>query len=51
MAQDVLGPLVTNLTSLLTSLGTVGRCRRRRPGPPQGIDVFVQRLARHRSKE
>jgi len=50
MAQDVLGR-VTNLTSLLASFGTVGRVVGVARGLQKGIDVFVQRLARHRGKE
>ena len=50
MAQDVLGR-VTNLTSLLTSFGTVGRVVGVARGLQKGIDVFVHRLARHRGKE
>ena len=49
-AQDVLAR-VTNLTSLLASFGTVGRVVGVARGLQKGIDVFVHRLARHRSKE
>ena len=50
MAQDVLAR-VTNLTSLLSSFGTVGRVVGVARGLQKGIDVFVHRLARHRGKE
>jgi uncharacterized protein YoxC len=50
MAQDVLAR-VTNLTSLLSSFGTVGRVVGMARGLQKGIDVFVHRLARNRSKE
>ena len=50
MAQDVLAR-VTNLTSLLSSIGTVGRVVGIARGLQKGIDVFVHRLARHRGKE
>jgi uncharacterized protein YoxC len=50
MAQDVLAR-VTNLTSLLAGFGTVGRVVGVARGLQKGIDVFVHRLARHRSKE
>ena len=50
MVQDVLARL-TNLTSLLGSFGTVGRVVGVARGLQKGIDVFVHRLARHRSKE
>lgn len=50
MAQDVLAR-VTNLTSLLSSFGTVGRVVGVARGLQKGIDVFVHRLARNRSKE
>jgi uncharacterized protein YoxC len=50
MAQDVLAR-VTNLTSLLSSFGTVGRVVGIARGLQKGIDVFVHRLARHRGKE
>lgn len=50
MAQDVLAR-VTNLTSLLSSFGTVGRVVGLARGLQKGIDVFVHRLARNRSKE
>jgi uncharacterized protein YoxC len=50
LAQDTLARL-TNLTSLLSSFGTVGRVVGVARGLQKGIDVFVQRLARHRSKE
>ena len=49
-AQDVLAR-VTDLTSLLASFGTVGRMVGVARGLQKGIDVFVHRLARHRSKE
>jgi uncharacterized protein YoxC len=48
MAQDVLAR-VTNLTSLLSSFGTVGRVVGVARGLQKGIDVFVHRLARNRS--
>jgi uncharacterized protein YoxC len=50
LAQDTLARL-TNLTSLLSSFGTVGRVVGVARGLQKGIDVFVQRLARHRRKE
>jgi uncharacterized protein YoxC len=50
MAQDVLAR-VTNLTSLLSSFGTVGRVVGIARGVQKGIDVFVHRLARNRGKE
>ena len=50
MAQDVLAR-VTNLTSLLSSFGTVGRVVGIARGLQKGIDVFVHRLARNRGKE
>ena len=50
MAQDVLAR-VTNLTSLLSSFGTVGRVVGVARGLQKGIDVFIHRLARNRSKE
>jgi hypothetical protein len=50
MAQDVLARL-TNLTSLLSSFGTVGRVVGVARGLQKGIDVFVHRLARRRGKE
>ena len=50
MAQDVLAR-VTNLTSLLSSFGTVGRVVGIARGLQKGIDVFVHRLGRHRGKE
>jgi uncharacterized protein YoxC len=50
MAQDILAR-VTNLTSLLSSFGTVGRVVGVARGLQKGIDVFVHRLARHRGKE
>ena len=50
MVQDVLAR-VTNLTSLLAGFGTVGRVVGVARGLQKGIDVFVHRLARHRSKE
>jgi len=50
MAQDVLAR-VTNLTSLLSSFGTVGRVVGIARGVQKGIDVFVHRLARNRSKQ
>ena len=49
-AQDLLAR-VTNVTSLLASFGTVGRVVGVARGLQKGIDVFVHRLARHRSKE
>jgi uncharacterized protein YoxC len=49
-AQDTLARL-TNLTSLLSGFGTVGRVVGVARGLQKGIDVFVQRLARHRGKE
>lgn len=50
LAQDTLARL-TNLTSLLSGFGTVGRVVGVARGLQKGIDVFVQRLARHRGKE
>ena len=50
MAQDVLAR-VTNLTGLLSSFGTVGRVVGVARGLQKGIDVFIHRLARNRSKE
>jgi uncharacterized protein YoxC len=50
MAQDVLARL-TNLTSLLSSFGAVGRVVGVARGLQKGIDVFVHRLARRRGKE
>jgi uncharacterized protein YoxC len=50
LAQDVLARL-TNVTSLLASFGTVGRVVGVARGLQKGIDVFVHRLARRRSKE
>lgn len=50
MAQDALARL-TNLTSLLSSFGTVGRVVGVARGLQKGIDVFVHRLARRRGKE
>jgi len=50
MAQDVLARL-TNLTSLLTGFGTVGRVVGVARGLQKGIDVFIHRLAARRSKE
>lgn len=50
MVQDTLARL-TNLTSLLAGFGTVGRVVGVARGLQKGIDVFVHRLARHRSKE
>jgi len=50
MTQDVLAR-VTNLTSLLSSFGTVGRVVGVARGLQKGIDVFVHRLARNRGKE
>ena len=50
MTQDVLAR-VTNLTSLLSSFGTVGRVVGVARGLQKGIDVFVHRLARRRGKE
>jgi len=50
MAQDVLARL-TNLTSLLSSFGTVGRVVGVARGLQKGIDVFVHRLAARRGKE
>ena len=50
MAQDVLAR-VTNLTSLLSSFGTVGRVVGIARGVQKGIDVFVHRLVRNRGKE
>jgi uncharacterized protein YoxC len=50
MAQDVLARL-TNLTSLLSSFGTVGRVVGVARGVQKGIDVFIHRLARRRGKE
>lgn len=50
MAQDVLAR-VTNLTSLLSGFGTVGRVVGVARGLQKGIDVFVHRLARNRGKE
>jgi uncharacterized protein YoxC len=49
-AQDTLARL-TNLTSLLSGFGTVGRVVGVARGLQKGIDVFVQRLTRHRGKE
>ena len=49
MAQDALARL-TNLTSLLSSFGTVGRVVGVARGLQKGIDVFVHRLARRRGK-
>jgi hypothetical protein len=50
MTQDVLGRL-TNLSSLLSSFGTVGRMIGVARGLQKGIDVFVRRVARRRGKE
>jgi uncharacterized protein YoxC len=50
MAQDVLARL-TNLTSLLSSFGTVGRVVGVARGLQKGVDVFVHRLAARRRKE
>lgn len=50
MAQDVLAR-VTNLTTLLSSFGTVGRVVGIARGLQKGIDVFVHRLGKNRGKE
>jgi uncharacterized protein YoxC len=50
MAQDVLAR-VTNLTTLLSSFGTVGRVVGIARGVQKGIDVFVHRLGKNRGKE
>jgi uncharacterized protein YoxC len=50
LAQDTLARL-TNLTGLLSSFGTVGRVVGVARGLQKGLDVFLQRLARHRGKE
>ena len=50
VAQDVLARL-TNLTSLLSSFGTVGRIVGVARGLQKGVDVFVHRLAARRGKE
>ena len=50
LVQDTLARL-TNLTSLLAGFGTVGRVVGVARGLQKGIDVFVHRLAHHRSKE
>jgi uncharacterized protein YoxC len=50
MAQDALARL-TNITGLLASFGTVGRVVGLARGLQKGIDVFVNRLVRHRRKE
>ena len=50
LAQETLARL-TNLTSLLSSFGTVGRVVGVARGLQKGIDVFVQRLVRNRRKE
>ena len=49
MAQDVLARL-TNLTSLLSSFGTVGRVVGVARGLQKGIDVFVHRMTRRGGK-
>ena len=49
MAQDMLAR-VTNLTSLLSSFGTVGRVVGIARGLQKGIDVFVHRLGKNRGK-
>lgn len=50
MAQDVLAR-VTNLTTLLSSFGTVGRVVGVARGLQKGLDVFVHRLGKNRGKE
>ncbi len=49
MAQDVLAR-VTNLTTLLSSFGTVGRVVGIARGLQKGLDVFVHRLGKTRGK-
>jgi uncharacterized protein YoxC len=50
LAQDALARL-TNLTSLLSSFGTVGRDVGVARGLQKGIDVVVHRFVGHRRKE